>query len=122
MANVAAPQAAPVAAVETRTTEQARETRTSGGYGMLSIAAIIFRIVGWIVLVGGCLASIALGVLVGGIGWTMSSLFTGEVIQGTMAITIAVIGVIASVVYGFGLLAFSYICSAVVDFHKRLSV
>lgn len=84
---------------------------------MLRIAAIIFQIFGWIVLVGGCLASIALGVLAG-IGWTISSIFTGEVIQGTMALITAVAGFVLSLLYGFGMLAFARICEAVIEFRQ----
>ncbi len=102
---------------EAHTPAAAWTTPSSGGYSMLRITAVVFQIFGWIVLIGGCLASIALGVLAG-MGWTVSSLFTGQDIVGGMAVGIAVGGFILSLLYGLGMLAFAKICEAVVDFRS----
>jgi hypothetical protein len=84
-------------------------------YTFLRIAAVIFYIVGWIVLVGGCLASIGMGVFAG-IGGKFVTIIPGFTsLEGMLAISIAIGGLIASLVYGFAFLAFAQICRAVVD-------
>jgi hypothetical protein len=83
-------------------------------YTILRIAAVIFQIFGWIVLVGGIAASIAMAVFAG-IGGSFETVIGGQALIGWAAIGVAIGGIIASVLYGFGFLAFAAICNAIVD-------
>jgi predicted nucleic acid-binding Zn ribbon protein len=83
-------------------------------YTILRIAAVIFQIFGWIVLVGGIAASIAMAVFAG-IGGSFESIIGGQALIGWAAIGAAIGGIIVSLVYGFGLLAFAGICNAIID-------
>ena len=83
-------------------------------YTILRIAAVIFQIFGWIVLVGGVAASIAMAVFAG-IGGSFETIIGGQALIGWAAIGVAIGGIIVSLVYGFGLLAFAGICNAIVD-------
>ena len=83
-------------------------------YGILRVAAVIFQIFGWIILVGGILASIAMAVFAA-IGGSFITMFGGQSLAGTTAIGIAVGGIVVSLLYGFGLLAFAGICNILID-------
>jgi uncharacterized Zn finger protein (UPF0148 family) len=83
-------------------------------YHVLRVAAVIFQIFGWIVLVGGILASIAMAVFAG-IGGSFITIFGGQSLAGMTAISIALGGIVISLLYGFALLAFAAICNAIVD-------
>jgi hypothetical protein len=105
----AAPAATPVA----------KPVRTRS-YAILSIAAVIFQIFGWIVLVFGILASIGVAVWAG-MGGAFESLMPGmATVGGITAIIMAICGIIASLLYGFGLLAFGEICYAAINVQKDL--
>ena len=88
-------------------------------YGILRVAAVIFQIFGWIILVGGILASIAMAVFAS-IGGSFISMFGGQSLAGMTAIGIAIGGVVFSVLCGFALLAFAGICNAVVDILRAI--
>ena len=89
-------------------------------YGILSTAAVIFQIFGWIVLVFGILVSIGVAVWAG-MGGAFQSLMPGmETVSGVAAIGMAVGGIIASLLYGFGFLAFAEICYAIIEIQKDL--
>jgi hypothetical protein len=89
-------------------------------YGILSIAGVIFQIFGWIVLVFGILASIGIAIWAG-IGGAFQFVLPGmETISGVTAIIMAIGGIIASLIYGFGLLAFAEICYAAINVQKDL--
>jgi hypothetical protein len=83
-------------------------------YTILRIAAVIFQIFGWIVLVGGIAASIAMAVFAG-IGGSFETIIGGQALIGWAAIGAAIGGIIVSLIYGFGLLAFAGICNAIID-------
>jgi RNA polymerase subunit RPABC4/transcription elongation factor Spt4 len=88
---------------------------------ILTIAGVIFQIFGWIVLVFGILASIAMAVFAA-IGGTFMPAMPGlSTIGGMSAILIAIGGIIASLLYGFGLLAFAEICYTVRDIDERVT-
>ena len=88
---------------------------------ILTIAAVIFQIVGWIVLVFGILASLFVGVWTG-IGGGVQSLIPGMgTLAGTAAIGMAIGGTIASLICGFGYLAFAEICYTLIDIDKDLT-
>jgi len=85
---------------------------------ILSTAAVIFLIFGWIILVGGCLASIAAAVYAG-LGGGFQPVISGVgPIEGMVVIYWAIGGIIASVLYGFGFLAFAELCYTVRDIEK----
>lgn len=84
-------------------------------YGALRAVATIFRIIGWVILIGGSLLSIAAGVLM-----TTGVTFLEEELPqlntaSTEVIAIALGGIIVSVVYGLLALAFADICSVLMD-------
>ena len=86
--------------------------------GLLRLAGVVFQVVGWIVLVVGCLASIAMAVFAI-MGGQFISLIPGMAnIAGNMAINIAIGGLIMSIIYGLGILAFSEICFILTDISK----
>ncbi len=88
--------------------------------GLLRVAGVIFQVIGWIVLVIGCVASIAMAVFAV-MGGQFISLIPGMGnLVGNTAITVAAIGLILSIVYGFGLLAFSEMCFILVDINKAV--
>ena len=114
----AMPRGAPVAVAGTQVAKPAARPRK---HAILSTAAVIFQIFGWIVLVFGILASLAVGVWAG-IGGAFQSLLPGmETVGGASAIGMAIVGIIASLLYGFGFLAFAEICYAINDIEKDLA-
>ncbi len=89
-------------------------------HGILSTAAVIFQIFGWIVLVFGILVSIGVAVWAG-MGGAFQSLMPGmETVGGVAAIGMAIGGIIASLLYGYGFLAFAEICYAIIEIQKDL--
>lgn len=87
---------------------------------ILSVAAVIFQIFGWIILVGGCLASIAMAIYAG-LGGGFQPLIPGVgTITGITVIYWAIGGIIASLIYGFGFLAFAELCYAVANIEKSI--
>jgi predicted nucleic acid-binding Zn ribbon protein len=103
------------ATTEKKGAKQTRKRRT------LRTAAVIFQIIGWIVLVFGILISLAMAIFAG-IGGTMMSTIPGMGATGGIAVVgMAIGGIIISLIYGFGFLAFAEICYAVIDIEKRLS-
>ena len=88
---------------------------------ILSTAAVIYQIVGWIVLVFGILVSIAMAVFAG-IGGSLMSVIPGiGPLGGSAAIGVAIGGIIASLICGFGYLAFAEICYTLIDIDKDLT-
>lgn len=90
-------------------------------YVLLGATAIIFRIIGWVVLVGGILGSIAIAVLAsqGAMPGLVNLLDTSMATVGVSGIAGAglavfvLVGIINSLLLGLGLLAFSELSSAV---------
>jgi hypothetical protein len=87
--------------------------------GILSAAAVIFQIFGWIILVFGILSSIALAVFASIGGSFMSTIGLGA-FGGVAAIGAAIGGIVASLLYGFGFLAFAEICYAIRNIEKSI--
>jgi hypothetical protein len=86
-------------------------------YGALRAVATVYRIIGWVVMVGGSLFSIALAVIaLGGTG-ALTELIPFSAGLGTVGI--AVIGLIASILSGLFLVAFADICYVLVDIEKN---
>ena len=84
-------------------------------YSILKVAAIIFQIFGWIILVGGILVSIGMAIFAGIGGKFISVVPELFSLEGVMAIGVAIGGIVASLLYGFGFLAFAELCYAVID-------
>jgi predicted nucleic acid-binding Zn ribbon protein len=97
-----------------------KDSRKPRRYGILSTAATIFQIFGWIVLIFGIVSSVFIAIwpLLGG---EVKSLIPGITFDTITVIGMAFCGIIASLLYGFGMLAFAEICYAAIDFRKSLA-
>lgn len=112
-----APSAPPVTA----------DAKLSQKYALLSITAIIFRIIGLVVLVGGILGSLALAVLAvqGAMPELMDLLDRGMEILGVVEVAgaglaVLVFGsIVGSLLCGLGFLAFSELCNAVITIEEN---
>lgn len=100
-------QPAPSAPVVTRAAAPPRR------YAALKATATIYRIIGWVVMIGGSLFSIALAVIAAqGTEGLKQFMPWGT---GIGMVGIAIVGVIASVLYGLFLLAFADLCYVLMD-------
>ena len=96
-------------------------------YVLLSAASIIFRIIGWVVLVGGILGSIAIAVIIAqGAMPDLSNLLDRAVgifgISGIPGAGVAAVtfgGIVGSLLCGLGMLAFSNLCNVVIAIQER---
>jgi hypothetical protein len=94
-----------------------KEAAPSRKYGALRAVATIYRIIGWVVMVGGSLFSIALAVIGGqGVG-AISQFIPGGGSLGMLGI--AIIGVIGSILYGLFLVAFADLCFVLIDIERN---
>jgi hypothetical protein len=94
-----------------------RETAPSGKYGALRAVATVYRIIGWVVMIGGSLFSIALAVLaLGGTGALADFI---PLSAGLGTVGIAVVGLIASILSGLFLVAFADVCYVLIDIEKN---
>jgi DNA-directed RNA polymerase subunit RPC12/RpoP len=82
-------------------------------YGLLNFCVIIFRIVGWILLAGGCLGSIAV-IVFAIIGGGFQTIIPGMgTLTGDSAVWLGVGCLIFSFVYGLAFIAFAELCRVV---------
>jgi len=94
-----------------------KETVPSGKYGALRAVATVYRIIGWVVMIGGSLFSIALAVLaLGGTGALTDFM---PLSAGLGTVGIAVVGLIASILSGLFLVAFADLCYLLIDIEKN---
>jgi len=94
-----------------------KETVPSGKYGALRAVATVYRIIGWVVMIGGSLFSIALAVLaLGGTGALTDFI---PLSAGLGTVGIAVVGLIASILSGLFLVAFADVCYVLIDIEKN---
>lgn len=98
----------------------AREAAPSRKYGALRMVATIYKIIGWVVMVGGTLFSIALAV----IGAQGAGGFSEFIPWGTGLgmVGIAVVGVIVSILGGLFLVAFADLCYVLMDVERNTGV
>ena len=90
-------------------------------YILLNSAAIIFKIIGWVVLIGGILGSIAVGLLAAGgaMAGLVSLMDKGMALVGVSGVAgaglavIVLVGIVGSLLLGLGMLAFAELSSAV---------
>jgi hypothetical protein len=88
---------------------------------MLNFATIVFRIIGWIILIGGCLGSIAV-IVFAIIGGGFQTLIPGlDTLIGETAIYAGIGGFIISFVYGLAFIAFAELCRTVVRIAGQVS-
>ncbi|MFC2049878.1 hypothetical protein ACFLTN_01705 [Chloroflexota bacterium] len=95
----------------------AREVVPSRKYGALRAVATIYKIIGWVVMVGGTLFSIALAVIgAQGVGEFSEFIPLGA---GLGIVGIAVVGVIVSILGGLFLVAFADLCYVLMDVERN---
>jgi hypothetical protein len=86
-------------------------------YGALGAVATIYKIIGWVVMVGGSLFSIALAVIgIQGAG-EFSELIPWS--AGLGMVGIAIVGVIVSILFGLFLVAFADLCYVLMDIERN---
>jgi hypothetical protein len=94
-----------------------KETVPSGKYGALKAVATVYRIIGWVVMIGGSLFSIALAVLaLSGTGALTDFI---PLSAGLGTVGIAMVGLIASILSGLFLVAFADVCYVLIDIEKN---
>ncbi len=86
-------------------------------YAALKGVATIYRIIGWVVMVGGSLFSIALAVIAAQGTEELKQFIPWA--QGVGMVGIAIVGVIASVLYGLFLIAFAELCYVLMDIEEN---
>jgi len=98
----------------------AREAAPPRKYGALKAVAIIYKIIGWVICVGGSLLSIAAAVMAAQ-GVTFLKDLVPEVAgaAGVGAAVIAVGGVVVSVLCGLFLVAFADLCNVAIDIEQN---
>jgi len=94
-----------------------KETVPSGKYGALRAVATVYRIIGWVVMVGGSLFSIALAVLA--LSGTGALTDFPPLSSGLGTVGIAVVGLITSILSGLFLVAFADVCYVLIDIEKN---
>jgi hypothetical protein len=97
-----------------------KATVPSGKYGALRAVATVYRIIGWVVTIGGSLFSIALAVLAFGGTGALTDLIPLSAGLGTAGtVGMAVAGLIASILSGLFLVAFADVCYVLIDIEKN---
>ncbi len=94
-----------------------REAVPGQKYAALRAVATVYKIIGWVVMVGGSLFSIALAVIAAQGAEELSQFIPLDV--GIGAVGIAVVGIIGSVLYGLFLLAFADLCYVLMDIEQN---
>lgn len=99
-----------------------KETKATRKYAALRVITTVYRVLGWILLVGGSLLSIAAGIIM-----TVGTNFLEQSLPqfsmaGTEAIIAAIGGIILSVLSGLVALAFADICSVLMDIETNTRV
>jgi hypothetical protein len=94
-----------------------RVAAPSGKYGALRTAATVYRIIGWVVMIGGSLFSIALAVIALGASGALAEIVPLSGGLGTLGI--AILGLVTSVLSGLFLIAFADLCYVIVDIERN---
>jgi hypothetical protein len=95
----------------------AREAAPARKYGALRVTAMVYKIIGWVVMVGGTLFSIALAVIaVQGAG-EFSEFIPWGIGVGTASTAVA--GVVVSILFGLFLIAFADLCCVLIDIESN---
>jgi hypothetical protein len=93
------------------------KTTTSLKFGALRAVATVYRIIGWVVMIGGSLFSIALAVMSFGATGALTDFLPLSAGLGT--VTIAIVALIASILVGLFLVAFADVCNVLIDIEKN---
>jgi hypothetical protein len=94
-----------------------KKPATSLKFGALRAVATVYRIIGWVIMTGGSLFSIALAVMsVGSTGALTDFLPLGA---GLGIVAIAVLALIASILIGLFLVAFADVCYVLIDIEQN---
>jgi len=96
----------------------AREAAPSRKYGALRAVAIIYKIIGWVVMIGGALFSIALAVIGTQGAGEFSEFIPWD--AGLEIVGIAVVGVVVSILGGLFLVAFADLCYVLMDVERNI--
>jgi hypothetical protein len=93
------------------------KTTTSLKFGALRAVATVYRIIGWVVMIGGSLFSIALAIMSFGATGALTDFLPLSAGLGT--VTIAIVALIASILVGLFLVAFADVCNVLIDIEKN---
>jgi len=86
-------------------------------YGALKAVATVYRIIGWVVMLGGTLFSIALAVIAAqGMEELVAFIPWGA---GLGVMGIAIVGVVVSILLGLFLVAFADLCCVLIDIEEN---
>lgn len=94
-----------------------KEATPTVKYGALKAVATVYRIIGWVVMIGGSLFAVALAVMALGATGTLTDFLPLTAGMGTVAIAIA--GLIVSILLGLFLIAFADVCYVLIDIEKN---
>src|SRR4030042_296658 len=90
-----------------------RKAAPTTKYGALRAVATVYRIIGWVLMVGGTIFSIALAVIAAQGAGAFSEFIPWS--TGPGMVGVAVVGVVVSILIGLFLLAFSDLCYVLID-------
>ena len=107
------PETQPVAPGKPATKESSVPVK----YGALRAVATVYRIIGWVIMVGGSLFAIALAVIAAGVTGSMTDFL--PISGGVGTVAIAIVGLIASILIGLFLVAFADVCNVLTDIEKN---
>jgi hypothetical protein len=113
------PVATPPPAQDTQplaTTVPEVRTTTSLKFGALRAVATVYRIIGWVVMIGGSLFSIALAIMSFGATGALTDFLP---VTGLGTVAIAIVALIASILTGLFLVAFADVCYVLIDIEKN---
>lgn len=116
------PPQAPSAPVAEAAPVARKEVKAARKYAALRVITTIYRVLGWILLIGGSLLSIAAGIVMGTGTELLGQNLPQFSLTGTEAIVAAVGGVILSVLTGLVALAFADVCSVLMDIEANTRV
>jgi hypothetical protein len=118
----------PPASAATAAPAMRKVVAASRKYILLNSAAIIFKIIGWVVLIGGILGSIVIGLLAsqGAMAGLVSFMDKGMALVGVSGVAgagmavIVLVGIVCSLLSGLGMLAFAELSSAVIAINDNI--
>jgi hypothetical protein len=96
---------------------EVRKITPSLKFGALRAVATVYRIIGWVVMIGGSLFSIALAIMSVGASGALTDFLPLGAGLGTVAI--AIVALIASILSGLFLVAFADVCYVLIDIEKN---
>jgi hypothetical protein len=98
-------------------TPEVKKPATSLKFGALRAVATVYRIIGWVVMIGGSFFSISLAIMSVGSTGALTDFLPLSAGLGTVAI--AIVALIASILTGLFLVAFADVCYVLIDIEKN---